>query len=282
MNAKGIASSFKLLSIYLNPEMWTSVQFLFSGPMETVIDLKMEGGVGWAGSLMSQQKAYKISCPKCDRIAEVMLYEAINVDTHPQLKDDLMRNRLNAVICEICEFSFRIDKPLLYNDPTRNWMVYWLPLSGHDFERGEAEFRKLLGEMTAMMPNDMHVPEFHLVFTRTELVERIFLREAGLNERVIEYVKHMIYTKNLKKLNPKDKDLLFNAEDSTPEKLVFVVQDVESRSLESIFEYDRSAYKALCEMFDDDNQTATLLELFPGPHLSARRLFLQESRVQEL
>ena len=230
---------------------------------------------------MSQQKTYKIACPKCHRVADVALYEAVNVDTHPELRDAIMQNRLNAVTCEICDFSFRIDKPLLYNDPAQRWMIYWIPLSGQDYGRAEAVFREHLGRMTAMLPNDMHLPEFHLVFTRTELVERIFLREAGLNDRVIEYIKYMIYTKNLEKVSPIEKDLLFNAEDSTPDSLVFVVQDADSHALESVFEYERSAYEGLCEMFDDDEQTATLLEMFPGPHLSARRLLLSESQVQE-
>ena len=135
--------------------------------------------------------------------------------------------------------------------------------------------------MTALIPEDMMLPELHLVFTRTELVERIFLREAGLKVRVIEYVKYMIFSKNYEQLNPAVKALLFNAEDSTPDKLVFVVQDEESRKLESVFEYQRSAYNGLCEMFDQDEQTATLLEMFPGPHISARRLLLQEQQVTD-
>ena len=56
-----------------------------------------------------------------------------------------------------------------------------------------------------------------------------------------------------------------------------MVQDVESKKLESVLQYDRKTYTALCETFDKDDQTPTLLELFPGPYISARRLILKET-----
>ena len=43
--------------------------------------------------------------------------------------------------------------------------------------------------------------------------------------------KNMIYTRNLAKLDPAKKALLFDTEDSTPDHLVFVVQDVATGAL---------------------------------------------------
>lgn len=230
---------------------------------------------------MSQQKSYPIACPRCRHEQEVNLFDAINADREPALRDALMENRLNAVDCEVCGFSFRVDKPLLYHDPSRRLMIYWIPTPEDQHERGEEAFRESLSGMTALMPTDLPLPEIHLVFNRTELVERIFLREAELNERIIEYIKYMIYAQNLSRVSPEDKVLLFNAEDSGDQSLCFVVQDVDTRKLESVFEYKRSAYTALCEMFDRDEQTATLLELFPGPHINARSLLLRQSGVSD-
>lgn len=228
---------------------------------------------------MSQQKTYSIACPQCGHEQEVLLFDAINADREPELRDALMENRLNAVDCAACDFAFRVDKPLLYHDPGRRLMIYWIPTADDQHEQGEAAFRESLSSMTALMPTDVPLPEIHLVFNRTELVERIFLREAGLNERVIEYIKYMIYAQNMDRVSPEQKILLFNAEDSGEQQLCFVVQDAGTRKLESVFEYKRSAYTALCEMFDRDEQTATLLELYPGPHINARSLLLRQSEV---
>jgi hypothetical protein len=226
---------------------------------------------------MSQQKTYVIRCPKCQQDQSVELYESINVQTSPDLKKLLMANQMNTVTCEQCALTFRVDKPLLYHDPKRNFMIYQIPMGENVVEDGEREFTESLGRLSSLMPKDIQPPDVSLVFSRTELVERIFLRDAGLNERIIEYIKYMIYTRNMGKINPVRKALLFDVEDSTPEALCFVVQDVESKKLESVLQYDRKTYTALCETFDKDDQTPTLLEFFPGPYISARRLLLKET-----
>lgn len=228
---------------------------------------------------MSEQNRYTIHCPKCRHQQEVELYESINVQSSPDLKEKLMANQVNLVVCGQCGLSFRVDKALLYHDPARRVMIYLIPLGEAVFEAGEQEFADLLRRLNGVLPEGLQAPEVCLVFSRVELIERIFLFDAGLNERVIEYIKYMIYTRNLAKVTPAEKALLFDAQDSTPENLRFVVQDVKTRKLEAVLDYERKAYTALCEMFDRDSQTPTLLELFPGPHVSARALLLREART---
>ncbi|MGD9875114.1 MAG: CpXC domain-containing protein [Kiritimatiellia bacterium] len=226
---------------------------------------------------MSQKKNYTITCPKCRAQQETELFESVNVGAEPQLKESLLQNQINLVTCGECGFSFRVDKPLLYHDPAHAAMIYYLPLGGADYEKGERHFREFLGEMNAVMPDGLDVPDVHLVFSWAELIERVFLLEASLDPRLIEYIKYIIYTKNTEKLNPETKAVLFNAQDSTPEQFCFVVQDVASRKLESILHYSREAYDSLCETFDQDEQTPMLLEMFPGPYVSARALLLRET-----
>lgn len=219
---------------------------------------------------MSQVNTYNIECPQCGSPQDVALYDSMNVEESPELKDALMSNQLNAITCAHCAFSFRVDKALLYNDPRKNVMVYWIP-----YQR--KTFQYTMQELTELFPPGLGIPDIHWVNKRTELIERIFLLEAGLNERIIEYIKYIIYTKNLDQLNPAAKALLFNTQDSTDRILYFVVQDLASQKLESMLEYSRDAYNALYEMFDRDEKTPTLLELFPGPYISARDLLLSEA-----
>ena len=204
------------------------------------------------------------------------LYESVNVQAEPDLRQRLLANGINVVRCEECELSFRVDKPLLYHDPVRRIMIYLVPFSEDTLETGERQFADLLLRLDGLLPADIPAPNIGLVCSRIELVERIFLLEAGLNERIIEYLKYLLYTRNAERLNPASKELLFNAEDSTEESLCFVVQDIKTRKLEAMLKYDRSVYAALSEVFDRDEQTPRLLELFPGPRISARALLLKE------
>ena len=225
---------------------------------------------------MSQQAEYPIRCPKCGHEQAVALYDAVNVKSEPALRALLMENKLNAVTCASCGFGFRVDKNLVYNDPDRRLLIFWVPTAESDYARGEEQFAALLRDLTSALPDDVRAPSVHLVFNRVELIERIFLAEAGLDERLIEYIKYTLYTRNAGRLNPAAKILLFNATDSTPEHLCFVVQDATSRKFEAMFQYERAAYKALQEAFTSGEQSADLLELFPGPHISARALLLRE------
>lgn len=224
---------------------------------------------------MSIKKTYPIHCPKCEAELEAELYDAINVTESPALRDALMANTLNAVECVHCDFMFRVDKRLLYNDPDRGMMIFWFPGNEAEYRANKEEFIASLSALNTALPDEFDPPVVHLVFTRSELVERIFLLEAELNERIIEYIKYMMYSRNLEKLDPKQKAILFNAEDSNDEALCFVVQDLQTMQLESMLQFDRSAYEGLMEMFDDDEQTTQLMDLFPGPYISARELLLQ-------
>ena len=231
---------------------------------------------------MSQSKIHEITCPQCRQSAEVELYDSINARTDRYLRNALMESKLNSTTCANCNHSFLIEKPLLYNDPDRKLMIYWVPTNDEDQETGEKEFQDLVSCMTTAIPNGVELPEIHLVFSRSELVERIFLRESDLDERIIEYIKYMILVKNEERIRISDKALLFNAQDSNEKSLCFVVQDVRTKRLETVIEYSRQAYEAICEIFDQDDQTAGLLEMFPGPYISARRQLIQKTEIRRI
>lgn len=230
---------------------------------------------------MSEKKPYTIKCPKCGEQNEVQLFESINVRQEPELRDQLMANKVNEVACSACAFSFRVDKPLLYIDQDHALMIYLIPASEQQYETGEDQFNEFLRNMLGLLPVDFRAPEVQLVFSRIELIERIFLTEAGLNPRIIEYIKHKIYAQNGAKIPPEAKAILFNAQDSNEENLCFVVQDITTRKFEAVLHYQRETYDALDEMFADGEKSADLMELFPGPYISARRLFLEDPNATD-
>ncbi|MDF7826646.1 CpXC domain-containing protein [Pontiellaceae bacterium B12227] len=228
---------------------------------------------------MSISRTVNISCPSCGTQQDVRLYDAVNVNTDPELKDALMQNQLNRIQCVDCELSFRVDKPVLYNDPKLKMLIHWVPESAEmDREAILAEFEQSLDQMNEMMPEDEKVPNVRLVMSRVELVELIFLLEAGLNQRVVEYVKYSIYTRNLEKIDPHQFRLLLNVEDSTDEEFCFVMQDVQSQELGQLLRYGRAAYDSMVELYKENADEFT--DMFPGPYISARDLLLEEAEYE--
>lgn len=224
---------------------------------------------------MSISRTVNITCPSCGTPQEVTLYDAINVETDPQLKDALMHNQLNRVLCADCELDFRIDLPVLYSDPKNNILIHWIPENDETpRERILGEFDRSMEEMNSMVPEDIELPSVRLVLSRVELVELIFLIEAGLNPRVVEYVKYSIFTRNVEKVDPHKVRLLLNVQDSTDEEMCFVVQDAQSQELGEILRYGRSAYQSMCELYEESPEE--FMDMFPGPCISARNLLLED------
>jgi len=95
----------------------------------------------------AMKREYEIKCPKCGAPGRVELYETLNAAEEPELRDELMANRLNAVECHGCHFTFRVDKPLLYHDPKRGYMIYWAPDGERDPEIATETFRRLAEEL---------------------------------------------------------------------------------------------------------------------------------------
>lgn len=224
---------------------------------------------------MSISRTVNITCPSCGTPQDVTLYDAVNVETDPQLKDALMHNQLNRVQCSDCELDFRVDLPVLYSDPQNNILIHWIPENDDaSRERILEEFDRSIEEMNSMVPGDVKLPSVRLVLSRVELVELIFLIEAGLNQRVVEYVKYSIYTRNMEKVDPRKVRLLLNVQDSTDDEFCFVMQDAQSQELGEILRYGRSAYQSMCELYEETPEEFT--DMFPGPYISARNLLLEE------
>ena len=230
---------------------------------------------------MSQKRTHEIACPLCGREQEVELWDSINVDSEPELREALLLNRVNRVECAGCHKGFRIEKPLVYQDREQDIFIHLDPLrGGRTLEDIAKTFRQGMEEMNRLLPKDVTPPEAHLVVEWAELIERIFLLEEGLDARLVEHIKYMMFQQNEEKLPAAQKGLLFDAQDSTEEQLCFVVQDRTTRKLEAVLNFARSDYEALVNVFDSDDQLALLEEQFPGPYLNGRLRYLQDLAEQ--
>ncbi len=230
---------------------------------------------------MSQKRKHEIACPLCGQEQEVELWDSIDVDADPELREALLSNRINRVECAGCRKSFRVDKPLVYRDREQDIFVHCDPLvGGRTLADAESAFREALAELNRLLPKDVPPPEAHLVVEWSELIERIFLLEEGLDARLVEHVKYMMFRQNGDKLPADRKNLLFDAQDSTDDQLCFVVQDRATRKLEAVLNFARADYEALVNVFDSGDQLALLEEQFPGPYLNGRLRYLQDLAEQ--
>ncbi len=225
---------------------------------------------------MAQSSIYPIKCPSCGHEQQVSLFESVDVKEDPSHRKDLLEGRLNQISCATCAFEFVVDKSLLYSDPDAGWMLYLHPSLPEEMAQAEEEFATVLADLEEVLPSDQKLPEVDLVLSRNDLIERIFVREMGLNPKVIEYIKYLIYTQNLEQFLPEEKILLLNADGCDENSLAFVVQDRETRKLETMLQYNRESYDSLLELLVEDGDQSLVNQLFPGPCYSARAYLMQD------
>lgn len=225
---------------------------------------------------MAQTATYPIACPECKSQQDEVLYDSINVASEPELRKQLLEHKLDRVTCASCGFSFHVEKPLLYDDADSGWMIYLQPASVEQADAAIEEFRNVLSDLEGLLPTGESLPPVDLVLSRVEMMERIFVREAGFDPAILEYAKYLIYTQNLDAFMPETHALLLNGPECTEENLCFVVQNTETRQLETLLHYQRDTYDSLVELDLQEGDQSLVRQLFPGPYISARAYLMQD------
>lgn len=142
---------------------------------------------------MIQQIIKKINCPHCNEENEVILWEKVNVDMNPDLKEKLFTETINNMKCKNCGYEGRIDLPLYYNDVKNKFFIYLVP----DFPVDKKEEENLLNNLKSQTLNILD-KEYNnrkrLVFEYYNLLEKILIFDAGLDDRAIEGCKILART----------------------------------------------------------------------------------------
>ena len=142
---------------------------------------------------MIQQIIKKINCPNCSKENEVILWEKINVNMNADLKEKLFDESINNMNCKYCGYKSRIDIPLYYNDTKKNYFIYLVS----NFPVGKAEEEDLinnLNDKTLNILNEKYDNKIRLVFDYYNLLEKITIFDADLDDRAIEGCKILART----------------------------------------------------------------------------------------
>ncbi len=87
----------------------------------------------------------QVTCPQCHQPFIAQVRSIIDVGERPELKQQLLRGRLNVARCPHCGSAGAIDAPLLYHDPEKELAFVLMP-TALNLPRNEQE--KLIGALT--------------------------------------------------------------------------------------------------------------------------------------
>lgn len=119
----------------------------------------------------------QVKCSKCGASFEAAAYQSINVASDPQLKERVRDGSLFVAECPYCGARNLLRYNTLYHDPSAKLMVWLLP-EGYEPPAAVAEAVKDLPGYT-----------LRRVYEAGELIEKVCISDAGLEDTVMEVCK---------------------------------------------------------------------------------------------
>ena len=168
---------------------------------------------------MSINTKREIKCPKCANLSEVTLWQSITVSDSADLKEDLLKGKVNIFRCASCGAVALVPVPLLYHDEDKHLMISFSPCEDNDRLRLFNEVKETSrqsGELSELSDYNLR-----FVTTYNELLEKVLIFDSGLSDRAIEVLKLLILMQESDKMD--QRVCMFGKIDG--EQIEFMVQD---------------------------------------------------------
>ena len=142
---------------------------------------------------MSKRNSVKITCPKCKKESDFQIWESINIQLDPEMKEQVLNGEAFLFKCPDCGEEAYVNYSVLYHDMEKRIMIYLLP----DVEE---EIKAAAQFMSGMDENNLGLDlsaitegySNRIVTSLRELQEKIYISDAGYDDRIIEIMK-MLY-----------------------------------------------------------------------------------------
>lgn len=121
---------------------------------------------------MSKTSHKRINC-KCGSTFTITIWDSINININPELKDKFLKDEINIGVCNECGEVYKVIAPILYSDVDLRLMVWVLPKQWEKMEGVEElknRYLKSLKEDNTPLSKELKVGYvFAVVFGVREL-----------------------------------------------------------------------------------------------------------------
>ncbi|MGM9736262.1 MAG: CpXC domain-containing protein [Candidatus Cryptobacteroides sp.] len=144
---------------------------------------------------MSIIKEASAPCSKCGEKQTVRIYRSINTAENPELKEKVRNGSLFLWECPHCGQMNLARYETLYHDPESKLMVWLLP---------EGDLSETQMQSITMHTKAMGGYTLRRVTDMGSLMEKVLIREAGLDDVAIEMCKYVTKMEMMSKITGKE------------------------------------------------------------------------------
>lgn len=168
---------------------------------------------------MSINTKKQIKCPGCGNLQDMTLWQSVTVSDSQDLKEDLLKGRVNIFRCASCGASALVPVPVLYHDEDKHLMISFSPCENEDKLRLFKEIRETSrssGELAEL--NDYNL---RFVCSYNEFLEKILIFDNNLSDRTIEVLKLLVLMQDPEKMD--QRICMFGKKEEN--QIEFMIQD---------------------------------------------------------
>ena len=140
---------------------------------------------------MSLNSKETVKCPKCGNVSDITVWQSITVSDSLDLKNDLLKGKLNIFQCPECQHRALMPMPLLYHDEEKSLMMSFSPCSSEEKKMELYNDIKKTSKESGDLQN-LEGYNLRFVYDYNSLLEKILIFENGLSDKVIEVLKVLI------------------------------------------------------------------------------------------
>jgi hypothetical protein len=141
---------------------------------------------------MATRKTIVKTCPSCRTFFSTEGYDVINATLDSTLKDEVIWGRIFDFTCPSCEHHFRSPYSLAYKEMEKEYIIFLdRDEAGGDKDEPINENRLIddqIAETRELFPSY----RIRVVHDMMDLIEKIHIFSAGLNDKIITYLSYKI------------------------------------------------------------------------------------------
>lgn len=193
---------------------------------------------------MSMEQERILKCPKCGKDNKFTIWQSLNTGLDPEKKQQLISGALFRMECTECGTVTNVNYPILYHDMPNGLMIHYVT-EEKEVEEVISAFEGMKNAQPGVIGDDY---QLRIVTNVNSLREKAYIFDLGLDDRVIELMKLMIFTSLYQQFPDKEiAEILLDINEGEPEN--FAVRQSDGQWFKTGF--IKEMYEILQREFDD-------------------------------
>lgn len=138
---------------------------------------------------MSSKENIELNCPNCGKKQTVSIWKSINTSLNPEMKEAVRNKSAFKYTCPDCGYETILDYGFLYHQMSDRFMIQYVQT-----DESAEKVKDIWSDENSPMMRIMREKHYlmRIVRTQNELLEKIEIFDAGLDDRIVELCKMFI------------------------------------------------------------------------------------------